>query len=81
MRESVLPSIALCHCCGLLQVDLDDMICQTDGQDGHCMFVWPCRCGSRYTLQEADLSEVASSLLVQCQTCSLVIRVLYAIAC
>ena len=44
------------------------------------MFVYPCRCGSLYLVQEGDLTERASSLLVQCPNCSLVIRVMYAMA-
>ena len=65
---------------GMLQVDLDDMECRSHGAGGQCVFLYPCRCGRQYLLREADLSERASSTLVQCQGCSLAIRVLYALA-
>lgn len=54
------------------QVDLDDMVF-----DGDKVFTYPCRCGSAFVLTEADLSEDADNVLMQCQTCSLVIKVLY----
>ena len=64
---------------GHLQVDLDDMKPLT-AQDGSERFMYPCRCGEDYMCREQDLTESADSLLVQCQGCSLIIRVLYTVA-
>ena len=61
-----------------LQVDLDDM----DGhvsKNGRHSFSYPCRCGQAFACAESDLSEAADSLLVQCQGCSLIIRVSYTV--
>ena len=41
------------------------------------VFVYPCRCGSQYTLCEADLSDSADSIVVGCAGCSLHVRVTY----
>ena len=61
-----------------LQVDLDDMGGHLD-KDGSLSFLHPCRCGQAFVCAESDLSETADSLLVQCQGCSLIIRVLYTV--
>ena len=77
--EFLLPGQPKSLHCDLLQVDLDDMECRDSDSKGQCMFLYPCRCGSQYSVQEADLSEQASSLLVQCLNCSLVIKVVYTV--
>lgn len=61
-----------------LQVDLDDMEGHMS-KDGRLSFSHPCRCGQAFACAESDLSETADSLLVQCQGCSLIIRVLYTV--
>ncbi len=62
-----------------VQVDLDDMLCHDNPTGPLCTFTYPCRCGSNFTLSEADLSEDSDNVLVQCQNCSLAIRVLYTV--
>ena len=47
---------------------------------GSIGFSYSCRCGEAFTCAEEDLTETADSLLVQCQGCSLVIKVLYTVA-
>lgn len=64
----------------LSQVDLDELECSQDGEDGPCTFKFPCRCGGCYSVSEADLSHDSDHVLVQCQICSLVIKVLYTVA-
>ena len=59
-----------------MQVDLGDM--EVVAENG-TSFTHPCRCGGRYLVEAADLSLSDSEVLVQCQTCSLVIRVLYSV--
>ena len=49
-------------------------------QIGSSKFSYPCRCGEAFGCAEEDLTEAADSLLVQCQGCSLVIKVLYTVA-
>ena len=61
-----------------LQADLDDMERRVN-KDGSLSFSHPCRCGQAFVCAESDLSETADSLLVQCQGCSLIIRVLYTV--
>ena len=61
-----------------MQVDLGDMDTVV-GDDNRSLFMHPCRCGGRYLVADADLSVSDSEVLVQCQTCSLVIRVLYSV--
>ena len=61
-----------------LQVDLDDMEGQVS-KNGSLSFSHPCSCGQAFVCAETDLSETADSLLVQCQGCSLIIRVLYTV--
>ena len=63
----------------VVQVDLDDMVCHEDPSGALCAFNHPCRCGSNFNLSEVDLSENADSVVVQCQNCSLAIRVLYTV--
>lgn len=60
-----------------MQVDLDDMSHRVNDEENSFCSEYPCRCGGTFVVPEEDLSETASSLLVQCQNCSLVIRVLY----
>ena len=62
-----------------MQVDLDDMQ-QSVAPSGSSRFSYPCRCGEAFTCTEEDLTETADSLLVQCQGCSLIIKVLYTVA-
>ena len=64
---------------GQMQVDLDDMQ-HSVRQNGRSSFLYPCRCGEAFLCAEDDLTETADSLLVQCQGCSLVIKVLYTVA-
>lgn len=64
---------------GQKQVDLDDME-HLVAQDGSSGFSYPCRCGEAFVCAEEDLTETSDSLLVQCQGCSLIIRVLYTVA-
>ncbi len=64
---------------GPVQVDLDDMQ-HSMTQSGSSRFSYPCRCGEAFVCAEEDLTETADSLLVQCQGCSLIIRVLYTVA-
>ncbi len=61
-----------------MQVDLGDMETFV-GSDTRTLFMHPCRCGGRYVVADTDLSVSHSEVLVQCQTCSLVIRVLYSV--
>ena len=61
-----------------MQVDLDDMEGHV-GKDERLSFSHPCRCGQAFVCAESDLSETADSLLVQCQGCSLIMRVLYTV--
>ena len=61
-----------------MQVDLGDMEVVAEGGINKC-FTHPCRCGGRYLVEDADLSVSHNEALVQCQTCSLVIRVLYSV--
>ena len=37
---------------------------------------WECRCGGVYVVREDELTEKQSSVLIECDTCSLVIEVL-----
>lgn len=59
------------------EVDLDDMASHIDALGTACLFTYPCRCGSNFAVSEAELSEDSDSVVVQCQNCSLAIRVLY----
>ncbi|BDA42843.1 probable DnaJ homolog subfamily C member 24 [Coccomyxa sp. Obi] len=61
------------------EVDLDDMASHTDATGEMCLFTYPCRCGSNFAVSEAELSEHADNVVVQCQDCSLAIRVLYTV--
>ena len=63
---------------GNMQVELDDMQHEVTG-DGSSAFSYPCRCGEAFICREDDLSEADDSLLVQCQGCSLIIKVLYTV--
>lgn len=40
-------------------------------------FQHPCRCGGVYAVDEDELPEDAEAVLIQCSTCSLVVRVCY----
>ncbi len=67
---------------------LPDSLCQqqsgadsTTGADsGGRVFAYPCRCGSSYTLYEADLTDAADSIVVGCAGCSLHVRVTYSVS-
>lgn len=48
--------------------------------NGLARFSHACRCGEAFVCAEEELTETADSLLVQCQGCSLIIRVLYTVA-
>ena len=61
------------------QVDLDDMASHTDAVEALSLFTYPCRCGSNFVVSEAELSDDADNVVVQCQNCSLAIRVLYTV--
>ena len=47
---------------------------------GGRVFAYPCRCGSSYTLHEADLTDAADSIVVGCAGCSLHVRVTYSVS-
>ncbi len=47
---------------------------------GGRVFSYPCRCGSNYTLHEADLTDAADSIVVGCAGCSLHVRVTYSVS-
>ncbi len=55
-------------------VHLEDMQEIADGP-AHKHFMYPCRCGGAYLFDSSDLSLYADSLITQCDTCSLYIKV------
>ena len=52
-------------------IDLDDMLYNANNQ----LFTYPCRCGDRYYLTEAELEQGYN--IVCCETCSLAIKIMY----
>lgn len=67
---------------GLEIVDLEDLACDEDGEDGPCWYR-DCRCGDErgFLVREEDLEREADhgEIVVGCRGCSLWLKVLFAV--
>ena len=61
------PSHTVCQDC----VSLGDMERSETGEE----YVYPCRCGGTYLLEESDTTDLDEELIVPCTTCTLMLRV------
>eukprot|EP00898_Chlorokybus_atmophyticus_P000729 jgi/Chlat1/1657/Chrsp127S01901 len=56
------------------EIDLSAMATATN-HEGQSEYTYPCRCGGEYILLEGDVPDVAAAAVLQCESCSLYIRV------
>eukprot|EP00026_Physarum_polycephalum_P021837 Phypoly_transcript_25388.p1 GENE.Phypoly_transcript_25388~~Phypoly_transcript_25388.p1 ORF type:complete len:134 (+),score=24.10 Phypoly_transcript_25388:103-504(+) len=55
------------------EVSLDDMQLSESGEEAE--YSWPCRCGDKFVVSDAELDEGAD--LVFCRSCSFAIKIVY----
>ncbi|KAK9816904.1 hypothetical protein WJX72_006948 [[Myrmecia] bisecta] len=60
------------------EIDLDDMAIETPSE-GASLHSYSCRCGGHYFVSDEELHAASDHVVVQCDTCSLFIRIMYSV--